>query len=361
MAVLRRHADRKALGSIWQAAIRQQPGQRKCPHCGSTMRSSKLGDADDTRLDVCTHCQMIWFDAGELVRLPRGEPPGPDGKPQAEKLSPRAAETAAMMQLESMKFKEQELAGAQGPPELWQYLPAMVGLPVECDAPPTSSLPWLTLLFIACAALATSLAYAGGLSEVVRQWGFLPSDPWRHGGLTLVSSFFIHGGLIHLLSNLYFLWMVGDNVEDHLGRLGYAGLLLLSALAGAGLHAALDPRADVPLVGASGGICGAIAYYAVVFPHSKIGCLIGQMPVVGWARLPACLWLVVFVLVQLWGAAAEVEGFGDVSNLGHLGGLAIGLSIALLVKWRGRPAAVRPQGCTTLPAQDDRGKRAQRP
>ena len=87
-----------------------------------------------------------------------------------------------------------------------------------------------------------------------------------------MTSFFIHGSLLHLVGNVYFLMVFGDNVENDIGRWRYAALLLAATLAGGFLHIALDVRPLIPCVGASGGIAGVLTYYALRFPRCASIC-----------------------------------------------------------------------------------------
>jgi membrane associated rhomboid family serine protease len=183
-------------------------------------------------------------------------------------------EKLALFKLRSIKEQEDESSDA-APDESWKWLPAMFGMPVELDGPPIQHRPWLTWgIALACvlatipvllnptppwsvAGLPTPLWRAAGPTL---EWGFIPGQWTRHGGLTLITSFFLHGGVFHLLSNMYFLVVFGDHVEDNLGRKRYLLLLAGSHLAGMLLHGTMDPRSDVPLVGASAGISGVLAY-----------------------------------------------------------------------------------------------------
>jgi membrane associated rhomboid family serine protease len=108
------------------------------------------------------------------------------------------------------------------------------------------------------------------LHQIVMQFGLVPAELWRDGGITLITSFFLHGDLFHLIGNAYFLLIFGDNVEDQLGRWRYALVVLLAALAGDLLHVAADPRDTVPCIGASGGISGVIVFYALKFPQARL-------------------------------------------------------------------------------------------
>jgi membrane associated rhomboid family serine protease len=321
----------------------------------ATVRYDGPADQDPLTLEVCTNCQLVWFDAKERERLPAKSPPKSAALPgQTDlSLSPEAREAIAAFELSRRPSQPTfDIDDEEGPDATWQYLPAIFGLPVECEVPELSSRPWLTWAISAVLVIMTMVPlFAGGttnsmvgtrqetdgtvqvqetnaLTRAVSQWGFVPKEFWRYGGLTLLTSFFVHAGLFHMLSNVYFLMIFGDHVEMLLGRWRYLLLLAAATLAGNLLHAALDPHGTIPLVGASGGICGVIAYYALAFPHAQLGFLWwwGRFY---WFRLSAIGWLAFYVVLQFMGAWQQMRGTGNVSSLAHLGGLAVGLVAGL--------------------------------
>jgi membrane associated rhomboid family serine protease len=284
-------------------------------------------------LDVCRHCLCAWFDPGEYRALPpepaafgtRGELPD----------HPAAREAAAMMDLQLLREhqrREEERSAGIAP---WKWIPGLLGMPVEISEPARSSRPW-AVWGLSAALVLVFVATMSDLQGFAQAWGFKPAEPSRAAGATVLVSFFLHGGWMHLLSNAYFLLVFGDNVEDRLGRGKLLLLVLGSHLAGALLHAGLEPRGELPLVGASAGISGVIAYYAIAFPRTRLGLLLFFF---WWVRLPALTMLVLYTGLQILGAMAQIDGFGGVSNLGHLGGLAVGILAAFV--WRGRQAGPR--------------------
>jgi len=213
------------------------------------------------------------------------------------------------------------------PDETWQWVPGLLGLPVECNAPKLQHLPWATWWVALTCCVASLLALLKSPPEceaLLKQYGFTPAQWDAMGGVTLLTSFFLHGGWVHLASNMYFLVIFGDNVEDRMGIGRFLLLLLGGHLAGALLHGALDPRSSLPLVGASAGISAVIACYAIAFPKVRLAFLFWRWSWIYWLRMPAIAALVLFVLLQIIGAALQLGGFSKVSALGHLGGLAVG-------------------------------------
>ena len=152
----------------------------------------------------------------------------------------------------------------------------------------------------------------------------------------LFSSMFLHGGWIHLLGNMWTLWIFGDNVEDRLGRLGYVGLYLASGIAAALLHIFTNAGSAVPTIGASGAIAGIMGAYFRFYPHARIKTLVPPFFFGPFFVLPAVLFLGWWFLLQFFNGAltlhARGEGFSGVAWWAHVGGFMFGFGVALLVR-----------------------------
>jgi membrane associated rhomboid family serine protease len=333
LATLRHdNVSRRFLTALWQTAQYQKtPRGRPCPHCDQPMNVTRLSaEGRNLELDVCRHCQSVWFDPAEYGQLPHGETVAPAAPARADKpMSPRAQEAIARLELQRVKRRHQtdEALAGGAPAEGWKLLPAILGMPVEVDAPPLAARPVATW-GLTGVLIAVFLMTGMGSLESAQEFGFIPSQWSREGGLTLLYSFFLHGGWLHLIGNLYFLVIFGDNVEDRLGKWRFLALALGAHLAGAILHGALEPRSDLPLVGASGGIFGLVAFYALTFPKARLAFFLRF----AWVRVPAWGMLGFFLLLQLLGAWAQIQGFSSTSSLGHLGGIAVGAVAALLCR-----------------------------
>jgi len=259
--------------------------------------------------------------------------------PSDEKLSPQAREALALYKIESQKENTPSI-DEDGPDELWQYIPSILGLPVEYNDTPLARKPWITWgLSAAMAVLFITLWTTDSFRGAIDAFGFIPEQWYRHECMTLLSSFLLHAGILHVVANLYFFMVFGDNVEDHLGRNKFLLLLLACHMAGLLVHAAADPRSNIPLVGASGGIAGLLAYYALTFPHAKLGFFTRYWSYVRWSRISAIWALVLFVGLQLLGARQQHLELTNISSFAHLGGLCIGLIAGL---W-GRITSKEPQ------------------
>jgi membrane associated rhomboid family serine protease len=281
--------------------------------------------AGNLRLDVCKVCQFVWFDAQEFEQMPVATPV----VAQRAELPRAAREAIALAEVQWLA----ESVSEDSPPETWQYVPAVFGLPVECDSPSLAGYPAVTWTVAFLVLVASIAAFMIGHS-VVENFALVPAKAWRYGGLTFITSFFLHGGVLHLASNLYFFLIFGDNVEDYLGRWRFGALLFAATLAGGLAHVLGDPRTAIPCVGASGGISGITTFYALQFPKARLGLYMRAFYRFQWVQFPAWAGLAFWVVLQFVGAAQQLSGFSNVSALAHLGGATTGL-LAWLI-WRAR-------------------------
>lgn len=330
-------ADKPFVNLLWKTACYGYSEQGAvCGNCSGTMRKVTLPlERVALELDVCRSCQIIWFDPAELERIPLPQP--------KEELPPEAKEKLALMQISK---EEERIAGiyrpggksVHAPDEGWKYLAGLLGLPVELDAPAVRKTPWITWgLALLC--LAVFLLSCRDPAGTVREWGFIPDDWSRKGGLTILSSMFLHGGLFHLIGNLYFLLIFGDNVEDGIGKTDYLLLILFSGLSALALHSLLDPRSGIPCIGASGFISGIIACYAVTFPKVRLSFMLLKHLILvradwNWFSIPAWSGLLLWLFWQgiMAGLTHRTSG-GGTAYLAHLGGALPGVILAMRLRY----------------------------
>jgi len=141
--------------------------------------------------------------------------------------------------------------------------------------------------------------------------------------LTALTSMFVHGGWMHVLSNMWFLWVFGDNVEDAFGKLLFPAFYLITGLAATGVHIWADPTSVQPVVGASGAISGVLGAYAVLFPRARVYTVVLIIIIIRAFYLPAILFL------GLWfGLQFLSLGQAGVAWWAHIGGFVAGAGIA---------------------------------
>lgn len=325
LSVLRKVIPRVYVNRLWnQARERQGHRGQGCPICGRAMQEVPVPvDGQEVPLDVCAGCQFVWFDPHEFEQLPAQTPKSTEDR--RERLPAKVREAMAMAELKADAARRRGGDfGGRPPEETWKWLPALFGMPVEQEVNPVCCWPWITWGLAAVMVLTFAFTYHN-LAGVVQEYGLVPAEPWRHGGLTLLTSFLLHGGLFHLIGNLYFLLVFGDNVEDHLGLWRYGLLLLLAALVGDALHVLADPRSVMPCVGASGGISGVIVFYALKFPRARLGFLFRFWLYFRWFHVPAWFALIGWLLLQGLLTHQQLAGVSNVSALAHLGGAGVGL------------------------------------
>ena len=327
--LLRKRFTQESINPLWLHATRGEGCVGlPCPSCQQPMISVPLSDQAEIRVDVCRHCHFIWFDAHEVETL---VPRQPD--PVAPELPQKAREMLAIAEVERLaKQAEGSDLDSVAPEESWKQIAGFLGMPVEFDAPEEQRRPWATWLLSAAIICASLLAFLN-LREVVQRFGLIPAEATRLGGLTFVTSFFLHAGIIHLAGNMYFLLAFGHAVENFLRPLRYLALIALAAFIGDLAHIALDPRSQTPCIGASGGIAGVITFYALNFPRMRLAFLMRWGFVwFHWIRLPAWFVFVLWFFFQIIGTLEQRAGMSSVSSAAHLGGAAFGV-LAWLV-WR---------------------------
>lgn len=196
---------------------------------------------------------------------------------------------------------------------------------------------------ILCWAVLQGFGTAEALGSSVCNFGLIPGDllgnlpvgtgsPADTGGFcrvdgnpsyfTVVSSMFMHGGWMHLIGNMWFLWIFGDNVEDAMGPVRFVVFYLLCGLGAAAAQAATDPASTIPMVGASGAIGGVMGAYALLFPRARILSLFFITTI----SVPAFLMLGYWVLIQFLGSLQAGSG-GGVAFWAHIGGFAAGAAL----------------------------------
>ncbi len=231
------------------------------------------------------------------------------------------------------------------------------------DANPTRRTPVVTIgLVVACLvafAWELGLQVTGGnaaLDAFITQWGVVPADltaAWSTGGFltpetaTLITMQFLHGGWLHLLGNLLFLWIFANNIEDDLGRLVFLLFYLGGGVVAGLTQVAIDPTSTIPMIGASGAIAAVLGGYIVLYPRARITSLVFLGFFYQLIDVPAIIVLGFWFVLQLIDGIASLglSGTdGGVAIFAHIGGFVAGLVAArlLLVVRRRRPGARPP-------------------
>jgi membrane associated rhomboid family serine protease len=180
--------------------------------------------------------------------------------------------------------------------------------------------------------LSLGVAY---LERFLFSWGLVPATfSW----VAVLSSMFLHGGVMHVGSNMLFLWIFGDNVEDRMGHGRFVVFYLLCGLAAALAQTAMDPDSTVPMVGASGAVAGVMGAYFVLYPHSRIVTLVPIFFFIHIMEVPAILFLGVWFLLQFVSGVGSIaaatggEPAGGIAFWAHVAGFIAGLGGVLVFR-----------------------------
>jgi len=207
------------------------------------------------------------------------------------------------------------------------------------DVIPSRTTPYITITIIVLNALAWfyELALPGDILPVFLQiYGVVPAD---FSAATLISSMFLHGSWMHVIGNMWYLWIFGDNVEDRMGHVGFLIFYVIAGIAAVMTHILLDPNSSVPLVGASGAIAGVLGAYLVLFPRARILSLIPFGFFSRFVHVPAIYFLPIwFVLQLISGLGSMVAGQAEgIAWWAHVGGFVAGMVLAFVFARRPRP------------------------
>ncbi|MGI3186802.1 rhomboid family intramembrane serine protease [Nioella aestuarii] len=213
------------------------------------------------------------------------------------------------------------------------------------DHNPSDRTPFITWALIAINVV-VFLSYFPGIGGQERllmafymDWALVPAEASQGLELhTIITSMFLHGGWMHIIGNMLFLYIFGDNLEDQLGHLGYLLFYLASGVAAAFAQMAADPSSTVPMVGASGAIAGVMGGYLLLFPRARVDVALIIFVIIKVITVPAWLMLGLWFGLQLVNGAASEAAGGGVAYWAHAGGFVAGVVLVLPV-WlrRGGP------------------------
>ena len=206
-------------------------------------------------------------------------------------------------------------------------------LPIGDDNTARRTFPFVTYGLIAINVLFFFVELAGGDAFIIN-WAFVPSrfmaNPFRDF-LTLFSSMFMHAGWLHLGSNMLYLWIFGDNVEDRFGHIKFIIFYLLCGLVATFSQLAFSMGSNLPNLGASGAIAGVLGAYILLLPKGRVRVLQGQAVI----QVPALIVIGLWIVLQLFSGIASISSSvntGGVAYLAHIGGFVAGLVLTFLFR-----------------------------
>ncbi len=281
----------------------QEPAHRPCPLGHGLMVEQMLPGLIRTPVDRCLRCDGIWLDGEERRKLAKATTSEGQGD-RTKRWLKRGAIWAAQV---------------------------LTQLPVEVDNPARST-PWVVYSLLVTLLAVFLLQIYGPIDTYT--WALVPGRlKAEHDGWTLATSIFMHGSWVHILTNAYFLYIFGDNVEHLFGRVRFIAFYLAAGLVGGLAQALLTTKTALPVVGASGCIAGVLGAYLWAFPRQRL------FQVILWIQIKVPIWVYLFVwvgfhlLMGLFGTGQSAEG---VAWFAHLGGFVLGLSVTPLVLARRR-------------------------
>ena len=205
------------------------------------------------------------------------------------------------------------------------------------DHNPSGTRPYVTWALIALN-IGVFLSYwqifsdERAIAVFFNDWAMIPARVTQLGDYSgLLTSMFVHGGLLHLAGNMLFLWIFGDNLEDRMGHLPYLGFYLASGVAAALAQIVGAPGSMVPMVGASGAIAGVMGGYLLLFPRARVDVLLIIVFFVRIITIPAALVLALWFAIQIIAGLGSDPSAGGIAYWAHAGGFVAGAILTLPV------------------------------
>ena len=205
--------------------------------------------------------------------------------------------------------------------------------------------PLINIAIIAVNVLAFIWQMAQGpqLKEALFLYGIVPSrysDPMvsvefttLQQTLPFLTSMFLHGGIMHIVGNMWFLYIFGDNIEDRLGHLRYLVFYLLCGIAAGFVHLVTNWHSQMPTIGASGAIAGVMGGYLLLYPRARILTLIPIIFFFQFVELPAYIFLGFWIFIQVISAGFTRSDVGGIAWFAHIGGFVVGLVMVKVFQW----------------------------
>jgi membrane associated rhomboid family serine protease len=217
------------------------------------------------------------------------------------------------------------------------------------DDNPTTLTPFVTVVLIASCVVVflwqiahnevtqQLIVYAlGVIPAVLLEGAMVPEEiAWVPPGMTIVTSMFLHGGWGHLLGNMLYLWIFGNNVEDSMGHFRFILFYLICGVVAVFAQALPNPESEIPMVGASGAISGVLGAYLLLHPHARVLVLIPIGFILQAFEVKAVWVLGLWFVMQLFSSMLSATGEGGVAFGAHIGGFVAGMALIPLFKHKG--------------------------
>ena len=216
------------------------------------------------------------------------------------------------------------------------------------DDNPTDTTPVITVaLIVACVALFMwQLSLGDAVQKAVYSFGVTPAvlfdikslpaelatvPPWS----TMFTSMFLHGSWMHLIGNMLFLWIFGNNVEDAMGHGRFIAFYLVCGVVAVFAQALPAPQSEIPMIGASGAISGVLGAYLLLYPHARVLVIVPLGYYIHSARWPAAVVLALWFVLQLLNSLLSQDEQGGIAFGAHIGGFLAGMALIPFVRRKG--------------------------
>ncbi len=215
------------------------------------------------------------------------------------------------------------------------------------DRNPSGTFPYVTIgiIIINVLIFLYELSLGSGLGEFIMKFGVVPlkvSYYSQASDLTFINTFFpfissmfLHGGFIHLIGNMWFLWIFGDNIEDKLGHFKFIAFYFLCGIIASSVHVFFNSQSNVPCVGGSGAIAGVLGAYMVTFPRARVVTIVPLFVFIQVMELPAIVVLGFWFVIQFFNGAASITASASGAGVAwwaHIGGFAAGVIILYIIR-----------------------------
>ena len=215
------------------------------------------------------------------------------------------------------------------------------------DRNPSGTFPYVTIgiIIINVLIFLYELSLGSGLGEFIMKFGVVPLKVSYYSQVPdltfintffpFISSMFLHGGFIHLIGNMWFLWIFGDNIEDKLGHFKFIAFYFLCGIIASSVHVFFNSQSNVPCVGASGAIAGVLGAYMVTFPRARVVTIVPLFVFIQVMELPAIVVLGFWFVIQFFNGAASITASASGAGVAwwaHIGGFAAGVIILYIIR-----------------------------
>lgn len=313
--------------------------KRTCPSCEHKMSEIFLNENKHFLvLDICKDCRLFWFDPHEYDSIPKRN--FNSRRKRLEQLGVEKAKEKLASSDEGdddAKYSHAKLISAyakhsqiqDAPDNEWRNLITFLGLPMEWEEDRRKKLPWVSWLLVVIVFI-TSMCSFPSPSMFSENFALAPAKLSLEKSYTLLTHIFIHSNIVHLLSNLYFLKVFGDNLEDIFGEITYIFFIAITAITSGLFYVVLNQGSEIPAVGISGSVAAIMAFYALELSERKLA--LGYFNVFygfQYLKIPVLFAYLIWLFFQSISYAYGDPDILRIAYEAHIGGMFMGFILWL--------------------------------